>query len=87
MLSSIAECSDRIKPTCNEITLPTGSPTLPTVVTTEKMQNQKASLFQSILYHDIILKLYPLKSPDDTHWWPTVSSAAAAMDVGVSWTR
>lgn len=40
MLNSIAECDDRIKPMCNEITLPTDSPTLLTVVTAEKTQTQ-----------------------------------------------
>lgn len=66
MLNSVAECDDRIKPTCNEIRLPTDSPTLLTVVTAEKMQNQ--SLFQSISYHDIILKSYPFKRSDGTDW-------------------
>lgn len=33
------------------------------------------------------MQLYPWKSPDDTHWWPTVTSAASAPEAGVSWTH
>lgn len=69
MLNSIAECGDRIKPTCNEITLPTDSPTLPTVVTTEKMQNQSQPFpkyFISLYHFEII----PLKEP---RWHPLVT--------------
>jgi len=62
MLNSIAECDDRIKPTCKEITLTTDSPTLPTVVTTEKMQTQSQPFPKYyVSWHHF--EIMPLKEP------------------------